>query len=115
MTDPLFELLEPAPVLPALKDQRMGQIGARYTPHRAKTHKSCDHCIQLVHEFGVATAPAPAAATTKRTGVLGKADVLYLCNRHAQDMREKDATVQREHDARVAHLEHTKKAARSRA
>jgi len=112
--NPLFELLAPAPVLPSLRDQRMGQVGAKYTPHRG-AHRPCDHCVQLIHENGVTGAPPPAAASTKRAGVLGKEDVLWLCNTHAQDMREKDEEAKAEHDSRVAHLEHNKKAARSRA
>lgn len=114
MTDnPLFELLEPAPVLPALQEQRMGQVGAKWSLYRGR-HVPCDHCVQLVHELGVGAAPAPAAAAHKRAGVLGKTDVMLLCNRHAQDMREKDAAAQAVQDERKDHLEHVKKAARSR-
>jgi len=113
MTDPLFELLTPAPVLPPLQDQRLGQVGAKWALYRGR-HTPCDHCVQLVHELGVGKAPAPAAAAHKRSGVLGKADVMLLCNRHAQDMREKDAAALAAQNERKEHLEHVKKAARTR-
>jgi hypothetical protein len=107
--DPILELLEPPPAL-ELKEPRLGAIDVKWTSYRG-ARKPCDHCVQLIHERGVAGAPPASSATAKRKG---PNDDLFLCALHAQEMREKDAAVTTERDSRLAHAEHLKKAARSR-
>jgi hypothetical protein len=97
--DVLFELGGDPPALPKLKEPRLGALNAKWTQHKAVTHKPCDMDIQRIHDHGVAGAPPPRPARWKR---VGPNDTLYLCDIDAEEMKRKDAEATAAHDARVA-------------
>jgi hypothetical protein len=106
----LFDLLEPAPARPPLQEQRLGAIGAKWTRWTG-AHRPCDHCVQTIHERGVAGSPPPLPARHKR---VGPNDTLWLCAPHGEEMKRKDAAVTAERDARVRAAEEAKRAAMAR-
>jgi hypothetical protein len=95
--DALFQLLQPAPALPSLREPRLGAVGVKWTRYNG-THRPCDLCTLRVHELGVTGAPLPASAAHKRTG---PNDTLLLCNVDAEELRRKDAEAERVRKARV--------------
>lgn len=88
----LFDLLADPPARPALKEPRLGAVGARWTRYKG-AHKPCDLCVQSIHERGVAGAPPPAPAGQKR---VGPNDTLLLCGEHGEEMKRKDNAAEAE-------------------
>jgi hypothetical protein len=103
----LFDLLEPAPSRPPLEEPRLGAVGTKWTRWTG-VHRPCDHCVQRIHERGVAGAPPPAPARHKR---VGPNDTLWLCAEDAEEMKRKDDEVTAERDRRVRAAEEAKRAA----
>lgn len=91
-------LLLPPPVLPALKEPKLGAVGAKWTRYSG-THRPCDLCTRRIHELGVEKAPPPSPASHKRVGPI---DTLLLCNVDAEEQRRKDAAAERDRAARIA-------------
>ena len=75
-----------------------GALNTKWTAYRG-VHKSCDACVELIHELGTGKAPHPEPARRKRSGPNGDR---LLCNGHAEQHKRLDDQVTAAHKAKIA-------------
>jgi hypothetical protein len=105
--DGLLDLLgEPTPAAVVEKvDPLWGALGVTWPKVPAGRHL-CQDCVDLIH--GRKDGPNPLVAVARRKGPNGDR---LLCAAHAQDHKDADAKVEREHAGRIAAAKAAQKAA----